>query len=540
MITPQQLGSFIHAARTERKMSQNDLATTARLPQSQISRIERGDVAEPSFMAILAICKALGVTLEDAAQESAQIQVSARVKQLFPWQPQMSDDPAADKLVGIGQVFGVAGSGTVSLTNDNFTGHMLITGVTGCGKSVLLQSVAVDLARAASSVIFVDPHGASADDVAALALLTLPDRIDDIIVVDLPNAKFNPLAVSEGAYLGERQEAVRRTVALLCDEVELFISAGTAPRLINYIHSACTALVDWNAATQEHRRAVLGDAANLLTRKMTLADVPRLFTDDVMRRLVVSMCDNEVVKEGIGAGSRWEQMSARNQLAHVKPLIEGFEKIVDVDGESYLIHESDDLPIEQWMTAGNIVIIKSGRFDTRSRQWLTAVTRSLIDRAVARQERAGPAHSLRIVIDEAHSIMTPEMGAVNALSRADDINYGLVLSTQFIEQFDPQLVAILRRKVRNIISFASATTLAGETVQMLDQGQSVLEAIDLMRLPMYVAYANLDSGEAMSRSRGTGPFTLRPAPPVEIDRAGSAWKLLGRALDERTVGRAAS
>lgn len=53
-------------------MSQQDLAETAGVPQSQISKLERGAIDEPALSTIVNIANALGVSADDLTSQSQE------------------------------------------------------------------------------------------------------------------------------------------------------------------------------------------------------------------------------------------------------------------------------------------------------------------------------------------------------------------------------------------------------------------------------------------------------------------------------------
>jgi hypothetical protein len=177
---------------------------------------------------------------------------------------------------------------------------------------------------------------------------------------------------------------------------------------------------------------------------------------------------------------------------------------------------------------GRIVIVKSGFL---AGEWTRAIMRSLLDEAVSAQASRTPGMGLRIVIDEAHSLLGTDRPVVDLLDRASKIDYGLIACVQFVEQLEPGVREQLRRTVRNNVSFVLDPSLSEGRVGEIDQGQRVLEATDMLRLPMGVAYANVASSSEPSRAAGSGPFTLAIDPLVEL--APGAAMLARQVLEAR-------
>lgn len=68
------LGDFIKRVRTEKRMSQEDLAKAANLARSYISRLEDGQFTSPSAMALIRLAKGLGVSHDELFQAAGYLE----------------------------------------------------------------------------------------------------------------------------------------------------------------------------------------------------------------------------------------------------------------------------------------------------------------------------------------------------------------------------------------------------------------------------------------------------------------------------------
>lgn len=63
----QTFGDFIRAARLSKKLTQEEVATVAKIEQAYLSKVERG-LREPSLSIALRLCDALALDINDYAK----------------------------------------------------------------------------------------------------------------------------------------------------------------------------------------------------------------------------------------------------------------------------------------------------------------------------------------------------------------------------------------------------------------------------------------------------------------------------------------
>src|SRR5947207_9624020 len=63
--------------------------------------------------------------------------------------------------------------------------HVLVQGLSGTGKSGLIENLCFDDAKQGTGFCLIDPHGELVDHVIARILKEKPDRIKDIILIDI-------------------------------------------------------------------------------------------------------------------------------------------------------------------------------------------------------------------------------------------------------------------------------------------------------------------------------------------------------------------
>ena len=63
------IGKRVHELRKATKMTQDQLADAAQVPQGNISRLERGDVEDVHVSTLLRLARALGATVNDLLRD---------------------------------------------------------------------------------------------------------------------------------------------------------------------------------------------------------------------------------------------------------------------------------------------------------------------------------------------------------------------------------------------------------------------------------------------------------------------------------------
>ena len=150
--------------------------------------------------------------------------------------------------------------------------HMYVVGKTGAGKTTLLENLIMQDVRAGRGLVYLDPHGDSADRIAA----SIPAyRKHDLIYLNAPDSKqpfgCNPL----------RPVSPDKRPLVASGILEVFKKqwSGNAwgVNMEHILRSALLALLDMP--------------------KATLADIPRLLLDKVFRAQVIANIQNPQVQE---------------------------------------------------------------------------------------------------------------------------------------------------------------------------------------------------------------------------------------------------
>lgn len=353
---------------------------------------------------------------------------------------------------GQGQLFGIKQLDRRS--------HMYIIGKTGTGKSTLLETLILQDLFAGRGFAVLDPHG---DLIMKLKTLVPDSRQDQVIDFD-PTSQtavlgFNPL---------ETITASKRPLAAsgLLEAFKKLWLDSWGPRMEHILRNALLALLDFEGAT--------------------LADVLRLFNDDMFRRQVIAEVSNEQVRNFWR--KEYEKYPARFQVEAIAPIqnkVGAF--LTDPTLHRILTQPKSAFKLRQVMDEGKILLVNlsKGQLGEDSSSLLGSLLVSRI--GLAAMSRADVPEAERkdfyLYMDEFHSFTT--LSLTTMLSELRKYHVGLILANQYMSQLDEQIQAAILGNVGTIISFRlglpDAEVLAKEFYPEFS-------TTDLMNLPNQYIY----------------------------------------------------
>jgi hypothetical protein len=153
--------------------------------------------------------------------------------------------------------------------------HLVVQGVTGCGKTTLLAQMALAEARAGRGVVVLDCQG----DLSQILLDRLPLWCGDRLIVIDPVESQAPPAYNVLDPVGGRPEWAADTVAAVCRRV---FHRAWGPRMDDLMRSACLTLAARHGSTLPDVLALLTDTAfrrQVLTRHTPHPMLARVWAD---------------------------------------------------------------------------------------------------------------------------------------------------------------------------------------------------------------------------------------------------------------------
>lgn len=362
--------------------------------------------------------------------------------------------------------------------------HIYVIGMTGTGKSTLLETMARQDMEAGAGLALFDPHG----DLVERVVEAVPgSRSADLIYFNVPDTAnplgFNPL---------ERVAPSRRGLAAsgMLEVFKKFWPEFWGPRLEHVLRNALLALLDQPEAT--------------------LADILRLLDEPAFRKRVADRVANAQVRrfwlkeyEGYPARFRAEA------IAPIQNKVGAF--LADPILQRILRQPKSSFDPRQIMDERKILLVNlaKGKLgeDTAALLGSLLVARiglAALSRANAPEENRP---DFFVYLDEFHAFTT--LSVTSMLSELRKYRVGLVLAQQYLSQVAPEVRDAVLGNVGTMIAFR-----LGPTDADILEGHFRPEftAADLMNLPNYHVYVRLMVEGVVTRA--FSGETIAPLPVV--------------------------
>lgn len=386
----------------------------------------------------------------------------------------------------------------VGIRPDGRLQHLVVTGPTGSGKSMVFAHLVLADIEAGRPCVLVDPKRQLVDFI----LDRIPsERTGNVVVLDAADPSpvgFNPLDTE-----GRNADVV---VDGILSAFKAVFADGWGPRTEDLLHAGLLTL------------ARSGDARG---EPHTLLDLPRLLTDATFRRSVTGAVGGDLTLEAFWAG--YEELSPgaraniiaapmnklrkyvlRRNLAAVLGQPRPRFRLRDVfrEGKTVLVPLNDAL-----LGPGAAQLL--GSLIT-SELWMATLERAA--------ETNPPSRPAAIYIDEVQQFLNLPTSIADALATSRSYGVSWNLAHQFRAQLPAAMRSAFDANARNKIVFASSADDARDLARMAP----ALEREDFMALPPYEVYA-----QVVDLGAPSGWFSARTLPPR-------------RSLDTRTAVVAAS
>ncbi|MFK4043160.1 type IV secretory system conjugative DNA transfer family protein [Nonomuraea wenchangensis] len=389
---------------------------------------------------------------------------------------------------GTARILGDADSGPqrpVALPVADARHHTHVLGGTGVGKSTLLANLVLADAHAGRGALVIDPKGDLVTDI----LNRLPKRAIGRTVVfdpqdDAPPPSINILAGHDPTF------AVDSVVTIF----HRCFSTAWGPRVDDLLRSTCLTLT-----------SVLG-------RKATLADVPRLLTDQAFRAQITDRLDDSLLG---GFWDSYEALTPAGQATVIGPVMNKLRAVLLRPFVRQALASPDTtVPIGRLLNQGGLVLARLPKGilgDDAARLFgsiLLAHTWQATTRRSTLAETARPDASL--VIDECHNFLNLPGHINDVLAEARGYRLSLVLAHQHLDQLPADLREALSADARNKVYFATSPKDAGD---LKHHTAPLINPHDLTHLGAYQAATRL-----IVNSQQTPAFTLRTRPlPTAVE-----------------------
>ncbi|TFD27340.1 type IV secretory system conjugative DNA transfer family protein [Cryobacterium lyxosi] len=345
--------------------------------------------------------------------------------------------------------------------------HLVVTGPTGSGKSMVFASLIAQDIAAGRPLVLVDPKRQLVDFISERVPVDLAERVVIIDAADVNPVGFNPLDTD-----GRNKDVV---VDGILSAFKAVFEDGWGPRTEDLMHAGLLSL------------AIAGEVRGA---PYTLLDLPRLLTDSPFRREVIGAISGDqtlasfwAVFEELSPGARAQIIAApmnklrkfvlRKNLAAVlgQPRPRFRLRDIFLGGKAVLVPLNDSLlgPGAAQLL-GSLVVAEL---------WMATLERAAEARPLDR-----PA---AIYIDEVQQFLHLPTSIADALATSRSYGVSWNLAHQFRDQLPAQMRAAFDTNARNKVVFGLGPDDARDLARMATR----LVAEDFMALKPYDVYANV-------------------------------------------------
>ncbi len=376
--------------------------------------------------------------------------------------------------------------------------HLYTIGKSGVGKSVFIQGMAVQDIQNGEGVCVIDPHG----DFAEYVLQHIPkDRVDDVIY-------FNPADVDRPVGLNILEVKFEEQKDFVSQEmIAIFYKMVSDPSMIGPMF--------------EHQmRNVMLTLMSSEKSPGTIAEIPRMFTDDAFVKKYLATTKDPVVR------SFWEKEMAKTSDFHKSEmlgyLISKVGRFVENSMVRNIIGQSKSgFNFREIMDNRKILIVNlsKGQVGEINANLLGMIIVSKLQMAAL--ERASLPEDKRydfyLYIDEFQNFITDSIATI--LSEARKYRLNLIVAHQYMKQLeDNKGKTTVRDAVLGNAGTIVSFRIGPEDAEVLQKEFApVFGAYDLINVEQYTAYIKLLIDNTAAR-----PFNMMVYPPIPGNKELSA------------------
>jgi hypothetical protein len=365
--------------------------------------------------------------------------------------------------------------------------HLHLLGPTGVGKSTLLARLALDDLAAGRGAVVVDPKGDLVEDLLGRIPDGFEERVDLLDPLDPAPPGLNVLEGEDADLVTDQLVGIFRRV------YEQF----------------------WGPRTDDILRAAL---LTLLASGpgATLADVPRLLSDERFREQLLAELDDPV---GLEPFWEWyEQLSEPLRAQATGPVLNKLRAfLLRRNVRAIVGQQRSSVDVPRVLDQGRLLLVrvpKGTLGEDTSRLLGSFVVARVWQAALARARRAEHERSeCALYIDEVQSYLTLPSPLADMLAEARGYRLSLCLAHQHLGQLPREMREAIAANARSKIYFQLSTQDAQTLGRELEPE---LGAHDLANLPRHAAAVRLCHNGETGR-----PFTIHtdPLPAPDPDRA---------------------
>lgn len=304
--------------------------------------------------------------------------------------------------------------------------HKHIIGTSGQGKSKLLASCYVELAKLGYGVSPIDPHSDLADEVLAL----LADNGlagDRLLFIDFGQRdRFVPFNILNQPYPADK---LARIIAETCKRVRPALAGGNTPMFENVMLAACLTLVQNN---------------------LPFAAFPSLINDQRYRHQLLENVNDPLVVQYFN--TTFDRLSVKDQIDPAASSLRRVFNLLPSEELRYTIGQRENwILFHEIMDSGRLAIYDLGGLDEESQRFIGALIahgykEAAISRFDIREADRVPHH---LIIDEFAALSSAsEMGLARILFQVRKYRLTLWLAHQTFGQLSEAIANALQNTTR--------------------------------------------------------------------------------------------
>lgn len=371
----------------------------------------------------------------------------------------------------------------VRTDGDDRQRHMYIIGMTGSGKSTMMQEMAKQDIAAGKGICYVDPHGSAVDDI----MECIPkERAEDVIYFD-PSDTERPIGLNmlEGSTEAEMDFVTQEMISI-------FYKLVTDPSMIGpmFEHNMRNAMFTL-MADQEFPG--------------TIVEIPRIFTDTEFQKYKVSKVKDPVVR------AFWEKEMAKTSDFHKSEMLGYLISKVGRFVENAMMRNIIGQPksgfnMREIMDNKKILLVNlsKGKIGEINSNLLGLIIVSKLQMAAFGRADM-PREQIQdfyLYIDEFQNFITDSIATI--LSEARKYKLDLIMAHQYVGQLTQNNDTKIRDAVFGNVGTMVSFRIGVEDAEiMAKQFAPIFNEFDLVNIDRYRAYVRL-----MINNTAARPFDM--------------------------------
>lgn len=346
---------------------------------------------------------------------------------------------------------------SVQVTTENLKRHMLVVGMTGSGKTTMLERMILQDIDAGRGIGLIDPHGDLYDKI----LHQIPkSRSNDVVLFDLTDIEY---PIGFNILENTHHQFPSLIASSIVGVFKKIFGYSWGPRLEYILRNATLTLLehDWS----------------------TLLDLTLLLTDEDYRRTYLANIKNPFLKKFWA--DEFESLSTTKQSEVVSPILNKVGQFLSVPLIRNIVSQPQSGFSPRWIMDNKKIFLANlskGKIgeDVSEMLWSLLVSKFQLDvmsRASIEPDKREP---FRLYVDEFQNFATDSFSDI--FSEARKYGLSLVIAHQYMNQVSDQLMDAILGNVGNMAVFHVGSSDAKLLAPNID---SSLTPQTLVEQPLY-------------------------------------------------------